>query len=217
MYIILLGAPGAGKGTQAKMLATQLQAPHISSGDLFRAALRHGTKLGQLAKSYMERGLLVPDEITIDLIRERLAKPDCGRGAILDGFPRTINQAKALDAALHEIGKSITRVLYIDVSEDKLVERLSGRWLCRNCEADYNDRKHPTRQPKVCPQCGGELYQRPDDKEETVRTRLGVYFTETAPLIKYYEEGGLLIRINGEQSVENVQRDILAALQLQFV
>jgi len=213
--IIFVGAPGAGKGTQASMVARKLNLVHISSGDLFRQALEQGTELGKKAKAYMERGILVPDEITIQMVRERLSAPDCENGVILDGFPRNLPQAKALDSALDEQGKAIDKAVSIRLSEEELIRRLSGRWLCRKCQAVYNMVNSPPRVEGKCDKCGGELYQRPDDKPETVKKRLNVYFTETAPLIEYYHRQGKLLEIEGEGSVEEVTRRIVAALPKQ--
>ena len=185
-YIIFLGAPGAGKGTQAANVAQELHLAYIASGDLFRQAIEQGSKLGMQAKSYMEKGILVPDEITIRMVLEHISDPDYEAGVIFDGFPRNLKQAEALDKALAQQGKAIDKVVYIKVSEEELIKRLSGRWICRQCQAPYHATNSP---PKVwgrCDQCGGELYQRPDDTAETVKKRLKVYFTETAPLIKCY-------------------------------
>ncbi len=213
MYVMLLGAPGAGKGTQAHVLVEELGLAHVASGDLFREALKQGTELGLLAKSYMDRGALVPDEVTIAMIKERLAKPDCQKGVILDGFPRTIEQAKALGSALGEMDKRIDKVLYIKVSNDELIRRLSGRWICRNCQASFHESSKPPKKAGVCDECGGELYQRSDDTVETAKKRLQVYFEQTAPLIDYYAKAGALAEINGEAEIEKVQRDLLAALK----
>jgi adenylate kinase len=213
VYIIFLGAPGAGKGTQAAELARGQQLVHIATGDLFRQALEQGTELGMKAKSYMEKGVLVPDQITIQMVLERLSAPDCERGAILDGFPRNLEQAEALDKALAQQGKAIDKVIYINVSEEELLKRLSGRWICRQCQAPYHVTDSP---PKVwgrCDRCGGELYQRPDDTEESVRKRLEVYFIETAPLIDYYAQRGKLLEVDGEGSVTEVGRRITTAFQ----
>lgn len=212
MYVILLGPPGAGKGTQAVALAQRLRLAHVASGDLFREALAQGTELGLLAKSYMERGALVPDEVTTAMVMERLSKPDCARGAVLDGFPRTIEQAKALDKALAERDKAVDKVLYINVSEDELLRRLSGRWICRKCQATFHEASRPSAKAGVCDACGGELYQRPDDTVETAKRRLEVYFDQTAPLIAYYREAKKLIEINGGQSIPEVQNDMVRAL-----
>lgn len=213
MYnIIFVGAPGAGKGTQASLVAQKLNLVHISSGDLFRQALEQGTELGKQAKTYMERGVLVPDEITIQMVMERLAAPDSENGVILDGFPRNLAQAEALDGALDRQGKTIDNVVSIRVSEAELVKRLSGRRLCRQCQAVYNVVNSPPRMAGKCDKCGGELYQRPDDKPETVQKRLDVYFAETAPLIEYYRRQSKLLEIEGEGSVEEVTRRIVSAL-----
>lgn len=212
MYVILLGPPGAGKGTQAVTLAQRLRLAHVASGDLFREALAQGTELGLLAKSYMERGALVPDEVTTAMVMERLSKPDCARGAVLDGFPRTIEQAKALDKALAERDKAVDKVLYINVSEDELLRRLSGRWICRKCQATFHEASRPPARAGVCDACEGELYQRPDDTVETAKRRLEVYFDQTAPLIAYYREAKKLIEINGGQLIPEVQNDMVRAL-----
>ena len=207
MYIIFLGAPGAGKGTQAVMLAEKLKLVQVASGDLFRQALQKETELGIKAKAYMEKGQLVPDEITIQMVLERLSAPDCENGAILDGFPRNIQQAEALDKALAQQSKAIDKVVYIKVSEEELLKRLSGRWICRNCQAPYHAVDSPPKVKGKCDRCGGELYQRPDDTVETVKKRLEVYFAETAPLIDYYNQAGKLVEINGEGSVDEVQQE----------
>ncbi|MFB0537683.1 MAG: adenylate kinase [Anaerolineae bacterium] len=212
-YIILLGAPGAGKGTQATMLTEALGVPHVASGDLFRSAIQRKTHLGLEAKKYMDQGLLVPDEVTIAMVRERLALPDCQEGVILDGFPRTLEQAKALDAALADEGRSIDQVLYIKVPNEELVARLSGRWICGDCQAVYHAITNPPKQAGRCDACGGELYQRSDDKPETVRRRLEVYFEQTAPLIEYYTEREVLTEVNGDQSIAAVQAALIEALQ----
>jgi adenylate kinase len=213
VYIILLGAPGAGKGTQAVMLAEKLNLEQVASGDLFRQALQQETELGIKAKSYMEKGQLVPDEITIQMVLERLSAPDCENGAILDGFPRNTQQAEALDKALVQQSKAIDSVVYVKVSEGELLKRLSGRWICRNCQAPYHAVDSPPRVEGKCDRCGGELYQRPDDNVDTVKKRLGVYFTETAPLIDYYQKNGKLLEVNGVGSVNEVNQRIIAALK----
>lgn len=210
MQIVLLGAPGSGKGTQAGIVCQRFGVAHIASGDLFREAVNRGDELGQQAKSYMEKGLLVPDEITIRMILERIAAPDCAQGFILDGFPRTLGQAKALDRVLGERG--IDKVVYIKVSTEELVRRLSGRSICRDCQAPYHEITSPPKVLGRCDQCGGELYQRPDDSPETVRKRLEVYFVETAPLIDYYKEAGKLVEIDGERGIEEVGEELIAAL-----
>jgi adenylate kinase len=210
--VIFVGAPGAGKGTQASMVAEKLNLVHVSSGDLFRQALEQGTELGKQAKSYMERGILVPDEITIQMVMERLSAPDCENGVILDGFPRNLPQAEALDSALLKQETAIDKVIYIRVSERELIKRLSARWLCRQCQAVYNMINSPPRVAGKCDKCGGELYQRPDDKPETVKKRLDVYFAETAPLIDHYRRQDKLSEIEGEGSVAEVTRRIVSAL-----
>ena len=212
MYIIFLGAPGAGKGTQAGELARELGLEHIATGDLFRQALERGTALGLKAKSYMEKGVLVPSQITIGMVLERLSETDCSGGAILDGFPRNLEQAEALDKALREQGKAIDNVVYIKVSEEELLKRLSGRWICRRCQAPCHATDSPPRVWGKCDKCGGELYQRPDDNELSVKKRLEVYLAETAPLIDYYTQGSKLIEIAGEGGVAEVAKRIKAAL-----
>lgn len=212
MYIIFLGAPGAGKGTQAASVARELNLAHIASGDLFRQALEQKTELGLQAKSYMEKGMLVPDEITIRMVLERISVPDCETGIILDGFPRNLEQAKALDKALAEQDKSIDTVVYINVSEEELLKRLSGRWICRNCQAPYHATSSPPKVWGKCDKCGGELYQRPDDTVETIKKRLQVYFAQTAPLIDCYTQGGKLLEVDGEGGAAGVSRRIVAAL-----
>lgn len=215
MQVILLGAPGAGKGTQAGFISQELGMAHIASGDLFREALNKGTELGMLAKPYMEKGLLVPDEITINLILERIAAADCSKGFILDGFPRTLKQAQALDKALSEKSQGIDRALYIKVSEEELLRRLSGRWICRQCQTPYHIVYSPPKAAGKCDKCGGELYQRADDTVEAVKKRLEVYFAQTAPLIEYYQKVGKLVEIDGDQSIEEVGKDSVGALRWQ--
>ena len=210
--IILLGAPGAGKGTQALTISQRLGLAHIASGDLFREALEKGTELGLQAKSYMENGQLVPDEVTIEMVLGRIAAPDCTKGFILDGYPRTLEQAKALDEVLGREGKAINKVLYIKVSTEELVRRLSGRWICRRCQAPYHAQSFPPKVAGRCDRCGGELYQRPDDSEATIRGRLDVYFSQTMTLIDYYEKAGKLVEINGEGGVEGIAEQLITAL-----
>jgi len=213
LHVILLGAPGAGKGTQAVQISKQLGLAHIASGDLFRQEQASGSELGKIAKSYMEKGQLVPDEVTVKMILGRISKPDCAKGILLDGFPRTLDQAKALDAALAEEGKGIDLVLYIKVPNEELIRRLSGRWICRECQVPYNVVAAPPKVAGKCDKCGGELYQRADDTEETVRKRLDVYFTQTAPLIEYYTSAGKLAEVNGEQDIEQVGRDLTKIIE----
>ncbi len=214
MYIVLLGAPGAGKGTQAGILSRKMGLPHIASGDLFRQAVEKNTELNLLAKNYMNKGELVPDEITIKMILERISQPDCISGCFFDGFPRTLHQAEALDKALEKRGKSIDKAIYIEVSDEELVRRLSGRWLCRACQIPYHAINSPPKTPGRCDKCGGELYQRPDDKAETVKERLKVFFAQTLPILDYYKKQGKLIRVNGNQGIENVAGEIISALEI---
>ncbi len=212
MNIILLGAPGAGKGTQAVALVKEKGLAHVASGDLFRDNLGRGTELGKIAKTYMDKGELVPDDVTVKMVLDRIAKPDCTRGFLLDGFPRTIPQAEALDKALIAEGKAIDKVVYVKVPDEELVKRLSGRWICRSCQAPFHTVASPPKVAGKCDHCGGELYQRDDDNEKTVRNRLGVFMQQTAPLIDYYKKQGKLLEVNGLQSVENVSKEMLAAL-----
>lgn len=212
MYIILLGAPGAGKGTQAVMLADKLNLVQVASGDLFRQALRDETELGLKAKAYMDKGQLVPDEITIQMVLERLSAPDCVSGAILDGFPRNLPQAEALDKALEKQSKIIDKIVYIAVSEGELLKRLSGRWICRDCQTPYHEVDSPPQVTGKCDRCGGELYQRADDNVETIKKRLEVYFEETSPLIDYYTSTGKLLEINGVGGSAEVNQRIVTAL-----
>jgi adenylate kinase len=213
LYLVLLGVPGAGKGTQARMLGDALGIPQISSGDIFRENLKNGTPLGLLAQEYMERGALVPDDVTINMVMERLMRPDCARGAILDGFPRTLAQADSLDRALSSEGVRIGRVPLLEVSDDAVIERLAGRRVCRNCQAVYHIVFSPPTVEGICDQCGGELYRRSDDEPDTVRNRLFVYYKQTAPLVGYYFAHGLLVGIDGDRPVDEVQADLLAAVR----
>jgi len=214
MNLIMLGPPGAGKGTQAALLAERLGIPHVASGDLFRDAVSAQTELGLTAKSYMDRGELVPDDVTVAMVRERLLKPDCEKGIILDGFPRTIDQAEALRKLFTEQGKAIDAALLIDAPENELVRRLSSRWTCRGCQAIYNIISNPPQQKGKCDICGGELYQRSDDVPETVRNRIQVYWQQTSPLIDYYRDEGLLTSIKSEGGIERVQEKILETLRV---
>ncbi len=212
MRLILLGAPGSGKGTQAKNIAEKVGITHVASGDLFRAAATRGDELGKQAKYYMEKGLLVPDEITIKMILERIDAPDCTKGVMLDGFPRTLEQAKALDQALGKKKQKIDRVFYIKVSTDELVRRLSGRFICRKCQAPYHKVSSPPKKEGKCDKCGGELYQRADDTPETVRKRIEVYTKETSPLIDYYKKSKKLVEIKGEGNIDSITGNIVASL-----
>lgn len=211
-FIILIGPPASGKGTQAARLCQLLNIPHVASGDLFREHLKNKTELGLKAGAYMERGELVPDEITIGMVMERLSRPDCAAGALLDGFPRTIAQAEALDKVLAERGHRIAAVLYITAPDQVLIERVSGRRICRTCGESYHIKFNPPKVPGVCDKDGGELYQRDDDKEETVRKRLQVYREQTDPLVAYYRQKGILAEINGDQPIDAVTADLRAAL-----
>lgn len=211
MKIILMGGPGAGKGTQANPLVEKFHFPHISTGDMFRAAIKEGTALGLKAKSYMDAGGLVPDEVTIGIVEERLALPDCADGFLLDGFPRTLAQGSALAGILERLGMKLDGVINIEVAEEVLIPRLTGRRICRKCGSSYHMVFNPPKQEGVC-ECGGELYQRSDDTVETAKNRLNVYNSQTEPLIAFYEEKGLLKRINGDQPIDKVFQDILKAL-----
>ena len=204
MRIILLGPPGAGKGTQAKLLIERLGIPQISTGDMLRAAVKAGAPLGAEAKAYMDRGGLVPDAVIIGLVRERLQVPDCSRGYILDGFPRTEAQAEALETTLKDLHLTLDRVLCLEVPSEYLVSRIAGRRTCRNCGAMYHLRFSPSKGEGLCDSCGGETYQRDDDREETVRQRLLVYEEQTAPLIRFYDGRGLLRRISGTGEIAEI-------------
>jgi adenylate kinase len=212
-FLVLLGPPGAGKGTQAKRLAGSLELPHISSGDIFREHLQENSELGEEARAYMDRGELVPDDVTIAMIGDRLSRADCGGGAILDGFPRTINQAKGLDGILEDLGSSLAAVLYIEVGEDELTRRLTGRLVCRAKGHIYHRDFNPPQKPDICDVDGSELYQRPDDQEETVRNRIKVYRDQTSPLIEHYTGQGLLVTIDGEQGVNDVADELLSVVE----
>ena len=207
-----MGPPGAGKGTQAAKLVERYDIPHVSTGDIFRGALQERTPLGLEAKRYMDVGALVPDQVTVGITRERLAKSDCIGGFILDGFPRTLQQAHALDQMLAKMGIRLNKVVNIVVPDQELIPRLTGRRICQSCGATYHMEFRPPAQQNVCDRCGGELYQRTDDQEETVRERLEVYRLQTQPLIQYYQERDLYSEINGAQSTEAVFRDIVVSL-----
>lgn len=213
MLIILLGPPGAGKGTQAKRLVKQFNLAHIATGEILRAAVKSGTPLGQQARNFMEQGQLVPDEVVLGIVQERLMNLDCAGGALLDGFPRTVAQARSLDRVLEKNGIKLDRVIQIEVDEEELITRLTGRRVCRECAATYHLKFNPPRVRNVCDQCGGELYQREDDSLSTVQERLLVYKEQTAPLIDYYSEAGLITVINGNREIEQVFADISAAIE----
>ncbi|MFE3326134.1 adenylate kinase [Streptomyces sp. NPDC059176] len=214
MRIVLVGPPGAGKGTQAQFLAKNLSIPHISTGDLFRANISQGTELGKQAKAYMDAGNLVPDEVTIGMARDRMAQPDARDGFLLDGFPRNVSQAEALDAALEEDGVKLDAVLDLEVPEDEVVKRIAGRRICRNDSSHvFHAAYAPPKTEGVCDVCGGELYQRDDDSEETVRKRLEVYHTQTEPIIDYYKAQGLVVTISALGKVAEVTERAMEALQ----
>ncbi|KAF1301689.1 MULTISPECIES: adenylate kinase [Enterococcus] len=209
MNLVLMGLPGAGKGTQAEQIVAAYQIPHISTGDMFRAAMANKTTLGLEAKSYMDNGELVPDEVTNGIVKERLAEPDTDKGFLLDGFPRTLEQAKALDQMLNELGKKLDHVVEIHVPEEILVERLAGRFICRNCGATYHKIFNPTTVEGTCDRCGGhEFYQREDDKPETVKNRLAVNVKGSEPILAYYKEKGLLQSIDGNREIDAVFSDV---------
>ncbi len=212
MYLLLMGPPGAGKGTQAAKLVERYDIPHVSTGDIFRGALQERTPLGLEAKRYMDVGALVPDQVTVGITRERLAKSDCIGGFILDGFPRTLQQAHALDQMLAKMGIRLNRVVNIVVPDLELIPRLTGRRICQSCGATYHMEFRPPIKPNICDRCSGELYQRDDDREETVRERLEVYRRQTQPLIQYYRDRDLYTEINGAQSTDAVFRDIIVSL-----
>ncbi len=213
MNIILMGLPGAGKGTQAERIVKEFNIPHISTGDMFRAAVKDETPLGLEAKSYMDKGLLVPDEVVIGIVRDRLAKDDCAKGFLLDGFPRTVPQAEALTATLHELGREIDYVLNVDVPRDLLIGRLTGRWICPVCGSSYHTLFNPPKAEGVCDKDGGKLYQRDDDKTEVVAQRLDVNIAQTQPLIEYYSGHGVLRTIDGNQDIDGVFADIASLLR----
>jgi len=212
MHIVILGAPGAGKGTQADIIHQKIGLTHIASGNLFRQVLDKKTELGLLAKSYMEKGTLVPDGIVIKMILERISKPDCSTGWILEGFPRTLQQAEALDKVLAEQGKGVDNAIYVEVPEEELVKRLSGRLICKKCQAPYHILTSPPEVAAKCDKCGGELYQRLDDNEQTVRERLKVFNETTIPILGYYGEQDKLVTVNGNQGIQEVAEEILAEL-----
>ena len=212
MQLLLMGPPGAGKGTQAAELVKKFNIPHISTGDMFRAAVKEGTELGKQAKAVMDAGGLVPDEITIGIVRERLAKDDCKKGFILDGFPRTVEQADALTNILNELGLKLSRVLNIHVPARDLIERAVGRRICKQCGATYHVKFNPTQKEGTCDNCGGELYQRKDDNEETMKNRLSAYENSTKPLIDYYKKASLYTEIDGRQPIDKVTEDLVNVL-----
>ncbi len=212
-FIVLLGPPGVGKGTQAKILSKKTDLAHISSGDLFRENLKNQTELGKLAQTYMTKGELVPDDVTVAMIQDRLTRPDCEKGAILDGFPRTPAQAESLEAMLQEFNGHVDIVPFIMAKEDVLVERLGARWTCRAEGHIFNEKTNPPKNDKVCDFDGSELYQRDDDKADTVKRRIEVYYKQTSPLIDYYRDHGKLVEIDGTQSIDQVTEDLMASLK----
>lgn len=212
MKIIMLGAPGAGKGTQAKKIAERYSIPHISTGDIFRANIKNGTELGKKAKTYMDQGLLVPDELVVDLVVDRLKQDDCTNGCVLDGFPRTIPQAEALDEALIEIGQSVDYAINVEVPDQNIVNRMSGRRACVNCGATYHVVYAPTKVENICDTCQGELILRDDDKPETVQKRLNVYHEQTQPLIDYYTKKNILVEVDGTVDIDDVFAAIVKIL-----
>ena len=212
MKIIMLGAPGAGKGTQAKMIADKYGVPHVSTGDIFRANIKNGTELGMEAKKYMDQGLLVPDELTVKILLDRVSQPDCKNGYVLDGFPRTIPQAEVLDKALAELGESIDYAIDVDVPDENIVKRMSGRRACVSCGATYHVVHVPPKKEGICDRCGSELILRDDDKPETVKNRLDVYHKQTQPLIDYYTNQGVLKTVDGTRDLEEVFGDIVTIL-----
>jgi adenylate kinase len=213
MRVVLLGPPGAGKGTQARRLATRWSVPQVATGDMLREAVAHGTQLGLEARRYMDAGELVPDAVIIGLVRERLGQPDGRKGFVLDGFPRTAAQAEALDQLLEAEGTPLDRVVLFQIADDELVARLTGRRVCRSCGRNYHVTLSPPRVPGRCDACGGELYQRTDDEEATVRRRLAVYARDTRPLVDYYERRGLLTTITGAGTMDAVHADLVAATE----
>lgn len=212
MKIIMLGAPGAGKGTQAKMIADKYGVPHISTGDIFRANIKNGTELGKKAKTYMDQGLLVPDDLVVDLVVDRVGQDDCERGYVLDGFPRTIPQAEALTKALADMGQKVDYAIDVDVPDENIVRRMSGRRACVGCGATYHVVYAPTKKEGICDTCGGELILRDDDKPETVQKRLNVYHEQTQPLIDYYTEAGILKTVDGTVDIDDVFQSIVDIL-----
>ena len=212
MKIIMLGAPGAGKGTQAKMLADKYSIPHISTGDIFRANIKNGTELGNKAKEYMDKGLLVPDELVVDLVIDRFKEDDCKKGYILDGFPRTIPQAEALDKALSAIGESVDYAVNVEVPDENIINRMGGRRACVGCGATYHIEFNPTKEEGKCDRCGEKLILRDDDKPETVKKRLDVYHDQTQPLIDYYTNSGIIKEVDGTQDMNKVFDDIVKIL-----
>lgn len=213
MKLLIMGPPGAGKGTQAEVLVKELNITHISTGDMFRAAIKEGTEMGKKAKEYMDKGELVPDSVVVGMVKERLSQPDCAKGFLLDGFPRTVAQAESLDETLKSMGITLDGVINIAVPREKLMDRLTGRRICRSCGASYHVIFNKPQVEGKCNSCGGELYQRSDDNEVAVGNRLDVYEAQTQPLIDYYSKQGLLKNINGDQEIKKVLADVLASVR----
>ncbi|PYE43702.1 adenylate kinase [Paenibacillus barcinonensis] len=213
MNILFMGPPGAGKGTQADVIVKEFGIPHISTGDAFRLAIKQGTPIGLKAKEYMDQGLLVPDDVTIGIVEERLQQADCREGFLLDGFPRTLSQAEALDGILARLNSGLDHVINLKVDRNKLLARLTGRRICKNCGSTYHVVFNPPKQEGICDKCGGELYQRSDDNEESVGTRLDEYINKTAPLLTFYETKDLLRQIDGEQDIDQVSQEIVSLLR----
>ncbi len=213
MRLILLGPPGVGKGTQAAYIVEKYNIPHISTGDIFRYNIKEGTKLGKKAKSYMDKGLLVPDEVVVGIVEDRLKQNDCKSGFLLDGFPRTVMQAVALDQVLKTMNTNLDKVINIEADKDVLIGRAVGRRICKECGATFHIKNNPSTKGNICDKCGGELYQRDDDNEETVTKRIEVYLKETIPLIEYYSKQNKLITVNGVGEINKIFEDILASLR----
>lgn len=216
MRLVLLGPPGAGKGTQASAIVKKYSIPHISTGDIFRANIKNGTELGKQVEAYMNKGLLVPDELVVSIVKDRLTEEDCKDGFLLDGFPRTVNQAEALDKELKDMELKLDKVINIEVGKEILIERAIGRRICKSCGATFHVKFSPPKEENICDKCGGELYQRDDDTVETVEKRIEVYHEQTKPLIDYYDKKDLLLNVDGTKSIEEVFNDVVAALEGDF-
>lgn len=212
MRLILLGPPGAGKGTQASAIVKKYDIPHISTGDIFRDNIKRGTELGLKAKSYMDQGLLVPDDLVISIVKDRLLEGDCKKGFLLDGFPRTLAQGEALDDVLADMDLKLDKVINIDVEKEVLIERAVGRRVCKSCGSTYHVKFSPPKQENICDKCGEELFQRDDDKKETIEKRIEVYLEQTRPLIDYYAEKGLILNVDGSKSIDSIFQDIINSL-----